>query len=304
MAIPIRQVAHVNANCSDLERSLRFYRDFVGLVPALHTNPDPQPGAGFGLPGEIQWDAYMMRDCRGDAGPCIDLLQWRIPAPTGRPYEPANHLGMFRICLLAPDLDSLYEEALASGVPCTSPPARVRVIPERGIVVKALFCRDPDGTLVEFIEQPGDVRLMHVNVNCRNLARSLDWYQRVLGLEVRGESHPGPVSGDVFGLPGEVCWDARFLYPPGQDGFAIDLLEWKDPTPVGSPYASANHLGLYRTAFLVDDIQACCEELIRLGVETSKPEFLDMGPEVPVDGVWACFFPDPDGTCLELIQAP
>jgi hypothetical protein len=29
-----------------------------------------------------------------------------------------------------------------------------------------------------------------------------------------------------------------------------------------------------------------------------------MGPEVPVAGLWAVFFRDPDGTCLELIQRP
>jgi hypothetical protein len=29
-----------------------------------------------------------------------------------------------------------------------------------------------------------------------------------------------------------------------------------------------------------------------------------MGPEIPIDGVWAVFFPDPDGTCMELIETP
>jgi hypothetical protein len=29
-----------------------------------------------------------------------------------------------------------------------------------------------------------------------------------------------------------------------------------------------------------------------------------MGPEIPVDGVWALFFPEPDGACLELIETP
>jgi hypothetical protein len=29
-----------------------------------------------------------------------------------------------------------------------------------------------------------------------------------------------------------------------------------------------------------------------------------MGPGIPVDGLWAVFFRDPDGTCLELIQRP
>ena len=86
--------------------------------------------------------------------------------------------------------------------------------------------------------------------------------------------------------------------------FIIDLLEWKTPGPVGLPYPEANNLGLYRMAFLVQDVHACHAELVRLGVPTGDPVWLDMGPEVPVDGLWALFFPDPDGTCLELIQSP
>jgi catechol 2,3-dioxygenase-like lactoylglutathione lyase family enzyme len=304
MAIPIQRVVHVNVNCSDLERSLGFYRDFVGLTPMSHTRPVPQDGAGFGLEGEVQWDAHLLHDARGILAPAIDLLEWKRPRPTGRPYLAANHLGMFRVCLLVPDVDDVYARALQRGVPCESPPTRIPVIPEQDLVVKALFCRDPDGTLVEFIEQPGEVRLIHVNVNCRDLARSLDWYQRVLGLEIRGESHPGPIPGAPLGLEGDVEWDARFLFPPGQDAFAIDLLEWKSPRPMGSPYPCANHLGLYRMAFLVEDIRACQAELERLGVEATPPVFLDMGPDLPIAGVWALFFRDPDGTCLELIESP
>ena len=304
MAVPIQRVAHVNANCTDLERSLRFYGDFVGLTRGAHTNPPPQPGAGFGLPGRIQWDAYMMNDSRGADSVCLDLLQWRHPVPAGRPYQEPNHLGMFRLCLLAPDLDALYARAQELGVPCESPPTEVSVIPEQDLVVRALFCRDPDGTLIEFIEQPGEVRLIHVNVNCSDLAVSSPWYQEVLGFEIQSTSRPGPVSGEAFGLSGKVEWQADFLCPPGDPRFIIDLLEWKEPTPVGRPYDRANHLGLYRMAFLVSDIHACHAELVRLGVDTSPPVFLDMGPEIPVDGVWALFFPDPDGTCLELIQSP
>ena len=31
---------HVNVNCSDLERSLGFYRDLVGLKTAIRTRPE------------------------------------------------------------------------------------------------------------------------------------------------------------------------------------------------------------------------------------------------------------------------
>jgi len=47
VALAVLGIVHVNANCSELGRSLVLYRDLVGLAPAVHT----QPGAGFGLAG-------------------------------------------------------------------------------------------------------------------------------------------------------------------------------------------------------------------------------------------------------------
>jgi catechol 2,3-dioxygenase-like lactoylglutathione lyase family enzyme len=306
MALPILSVVHVNANCSDLDRSLRFYRDLVGLTPLTHTSPpEPQDGSGFGLPGKARWDAWLLHDARGLAAPGLDLLEWKEPRPTGRPYAEANHLGLFRLCLTAPDLGALHARLAEAGVPCLSPPTVAPIDPAAGFSVRFFCTRDPDGTTVEFVEQPGPTRMMHVNVNCSDLARSAEWYGRVLGLEPIGRSSPGPVDGTGFALPGKVEWRAEFLAVPGQaDPFVVDLLEWRTPRPLGRPYASANHLGLYRLAFLVEDARACHAELVRQGVDASPPVWLDMGPEVPIDGLFAVFFRDPDGTCLELIQRP
>ena len=305
MALEILRHFHCNVNCSNLDRSLAFYRDFVGLSPVQHTHPIPQDGAGFGMPGNVQWDAWMMADARWPEGSVVDLLEWKLPQPEGTPYAPANHLGMFRICLLAPDLDALYARAQEQGVACLSPPADVPIQTDQAASVRALFTRDPDGTLVEFIEQPGleGVQLIHVNINCSDLAASRAWYERVLGAETRGGSAPGPIPGAPFGFEGDCEYEAAFLFA-GDGGFALDLLEWKTPAPVGRPYPSANHLGIYRIAFLVADARASWEELQRLGVDCPEPVFLDMGPDIPIDGVWAVFFPDPDGTCLELIESP
>jgi catechol 2,3-dioxygenase-like lactoylglutathione lyase family enzyme len=306
MAISVERVMHVNVNCSNLERSLGFYRDVVGLVPASHTNPVPQDGAGFDMPGQVQWDAHILQDFRGFAGPAIDLLEWKRPGPTGHPPSEPNHLGLARVCLSVPDLDAVFERAVSAGAAWVTPPVEVPVEPDRGSSRRVFLCRDPDGTAIEFVEQASvsQAQLAHVNLNCSNLARSLDWYQRVLGLELRGSSRSGPLSGAAFGLDGEVEWDARFLWPPGQDAFAIDLLEWKSPKPVGKPAGAANQRGLYRMAFMVEDIHVCHEELKAQGVDSGRPVFLDMGPEIPIDGVWAVFFRDPDGSCMELIETP
>ncbi len=304
MAISIQNVMHVNINCSDLERSLIFYRDIVGLQTGSHTNPVPQDGAGFGMKGQVQWDAHILQDARGFSGPGIDLLEWKQPGPCGRPHTEPNHLGFFRVCLLVPNIDAVYQRAVSSGVACESPPVEVPVDPDSGLIVRVFVCRDPDGTAIEFVQEESvsQAQLIHVNVNCSDLSRSLDWYEGVLGLQVRGGSHPGPVSGSAFGMDGQVEWDARFLWPSEHDTFAIDLLEWKTPAPVGKPTARANQLGLYRMAFMVEDIHACFDELGSLGVDCGPPVFLDMGPEIPIEGVWALFFPDPDGTCMELIE--
>src|SRR4029450_6131558 len=94
MSVRALGVVHVNVNCSDLARSLRFYCDLVGLTPLVHTNPLPQDGAGFGLPGRVQWDAHLLHDVRRPLGPGVDLLEWKQPPPAGAPgrVQCAAHL--------------------------------------------------------------------------------------------------------------------------------------------------------------------------------------------------------------------
>jgi glyoxylase I family protein len=305
MALPLLSTVHVNANCSDLARSLAFYRDLVGLSPLSHTKPVPQDGRGFGLPGRVQWDAHLLHDERGVAGPAVDLLEWREPRPTGRPAGAANQLGLYRMCLSHPEVDALHARLSAAGVRTASAPAEMTLDHATGLHVRFFCAFDPDGTCVEFIEQPGPVRLLHINVNCRDLDRSTVFYQEVLGLApLTARSQPGAVDGRGLGFAGECRFRADFLALPGRMDLIVDLLEWLDPKPIGKPAEQANQLGWFRLAYLVEDARACCAELDRLGVAHSGPCWLDMGPDIPIDGLNAVFFRDPDGACLELIERP
>ncbi len=307
MALALQSVMHVNVNCSDLEQSLRFYRDIVGLTPQSHTKPLPQDGAGFGLTGQVVWDAYLLHDDRGLAGPALDLLEWQDPKPIGRPHPEANHLGFMRLALMHDDLDALHARLSDAGIRTRSTVVEVPVV--AGESMRFFCCDDPDGTCVEFIErrEPGPVRLSHININCSDLDRSSDWYRRVLGVEpIAPRAEPPPASGAGFGLEGECRYRADFLTVAGDpNSFILDLLEWIDPKPIGQPLVEANHLGPFRMAFLVADADASCEELDRLGVEHSGKCWLEMGPDLPmIDGLNAIFFRDPDGTMLELIETP
>ena len=107
MPIGVSQAFHVNVNCSNLERSLIFYRDLLGLTASTHTKPDgPQDGAAFGL-DQAQWDAWILHDARGfGAGLVVDLLEWMVPAPLGAPNTAAD-LGHNRIGFYVSDLDDV-----------------------------------------------------------------------------------------------------------------------------------------------------------------------------------------------------
>jgi len=315
MAVSVLGVAHANVNCTSLAAALPFYRDVLGLTPLIHTAAAPQDGSAFGLAGDVSWDAWMMTDAGGMASTAIDLLEWRTPAPAGRPYPDPRHLGFSRLRLGVDDLDRV-----------------------RWVVGDASCCRDPDGVLLELVAAP-TTRLLAVTVGCSDLGYSLAWYERVLDLDVAPGISVDPV---VLGLPPETTADSQLLRPQGQpDAFALELTQWHGPRariapgawegvsagemggrersePTGThfvggdpfppaaheTYPTANHVGIYRVALLVPDAHAAHAELRRLGVACPPPVFLDLGPEVPIDGVWAVFFPDPDGACLELIELP
>jgi catechol 2,3-dioxygenase-like lactoylglutathione lyase family enzyme len=298
---------HVNVNCSDLERSRRFYGDALGLVASAHTRPAaPQSGAGFGLPGDALWDAWILDDPRGmGSAAALDLLRWEEPPPVGRPPGVAPATGIHRLTYAVAALDDVLPRLAAAGG---------RALPIATVTrgrrrVRLAWVLDPDGSVIELVEDPecaGAVQARAVSVVCRDLDRSIAWYRSVLGLEVRTREDGASVPGEAFAVPGNARWDAAELELPGRAGhYALRLERWHEPPTVERAPAVANQLGPFRLAFLVDDAHAWHAELARRGVScTAPPVWLDMGPEIPIDGLWALFFFDLDGACVEMIQTP
>ncbi len=301
MAIGVTRVFHLNVNCSNLERSLTFYRDLVGLQAVVRTTPpEPQPGDAFGL-DTAQWDAWILADGRGIDGVAIDLLEWQIPPPTGRPYPNATVPGFARIGMTTPDIDAAYQRLIAAGVDCYGAPHDVDV--EGVPSMKAFVCEDPDGTLIELMS--GTTERISVGiVNVTDFERSIEFYEQVLGFKALARFGSGVRDGSGLRLGPEVDWEMAYLDDPrGSFDFAIDLVHWNTPKSEGAPYDTANHLGIYRMALLTDNIDTAYDELCTLGVKcVTPPANLAMGPGIP--DLRALLFPDPDGAMLELIEAP
>jgi len=120
----IRSITHVSFLVADTARALAFYRDVLGLR-VCNDRPD------LGFPGAWLWVGEQQ----------IHLLELPNPDPVeGRP----QHGGRDRhVAFHIADLSTLTAALDAANVTYTLSRSGRR----------ALFCRDPDGNALEFIEQ-------------------------------------------------------------------------------------------------------------------------------------------------------
>lgn len=153
----------------------------------------------------------------------------------------------------------------------------------------------PAGTLIS--------GFVHAQINVSDLERSISFYE-MLGFEVISKGtikDPGVFA--VLGLGGTRMRGA-FLRIPGRSTKVtpmIDMIQFIDPPPDGTPYRTLNHLGIARLCFQVDDIVAAAARLQAQGVELVGP----IGELVTKGGGMTSkvlCFRDPDGTVLEYAQ--
>ncbi|GLG00596.1 glyoxalase [Alicyclobacillus hesperidum subsp. aegles] len=121
-------------------------------------------------------------------------------------------------------------------------------------------------------------KLEHTGVMVNNLEESIDFYTRILGMELKGilqHNQPG--------------MRLAFLSFPGQTA-ELELIEGYPVTV--SPEGQVHHL-----AFTVDDIEAEAERLRALGVSFIEPEITTLRNRARY-----IFFAGPNGEQLELFQ--
>lgn len=315
MPIPTFAIAHVNLNCRDLELERAFFEG-LGMRAVIHTDPAAQDCSAFGFEGDGQWDAWMLQDDRETPGTALDLLEWKEPRPIAHPPRPGTRPGFERLGFTAPDLAAAREAVLARGGWASEIHELDLGSSATGTGRRNGFgATSPEGQALLVLEADGK-RLAHVGVGCSDLSRSEAFYAEVFGMKARAALTPGPLPAEVF-QPGPearglVTWEGRLLDSPHPEvvagaphPFHVVLTQWSDPEPAGLGLAEPNHVGIFRMAFLVQDIDAAHDELASLGVSGLSPVVtLDLGPSCPAPDCSALFFRDPDGICLELIETP
>ena len=148
----ITGLVHVNVNCSDYDRSLAFYErlGFRELWRVPETNA-PEVAAAVAMPPYRVKGALVALE-GGNRPFVIDLLEWKQPRDESPPYPHLYHLGIARIALASDDLDGDMARLAAAGVRFLSEPASLA--PSSGSRVRFVCFEDPDGTVLELVENP------------------------------------------------------------------------------------------------------------------------------------------------------
>lgn len=148
---------HVSVTVADLDRSIAFYRDALGL-PFLGRGGSDGPDISriTGLSEvRVEWAEL---DLGG--GQLLELL--RYVSPDGPPLDQGtNRPGSGHIGIAVDDIDAAYRRLVSAGVTVRSAPV---AISEAGdwYGVRSLYALDPDGVTIELVERAPSRRVVEV----------------------------------------------------------------------------------------------------------------------------------------------
>ncbi|MBI3967613.1 MAG: VOC family protein [Chloroflexi bacterium] len=140
---------HTSFTVSDLDRSLAFYRDVLGLeVTAEIGGSTPYVSKVVGYPDAKLRIAFLRLPGTSHR---LELIQYLSPAGDRPPLE-TKDTGSGHLAFLVDDMLTVYEALRAKGVRFRSPP--VEVTPGDPNTGRAVYFADPDGITLELIQRP------------------------------------------------------------------------------------------------------------------------------------------------------
>ena len=145
----ITKVHHLGLTVADIERSIRFYRDLLGLRLMARRQADAAyVGEQTGYPGLRLEVASFLTTPESDQ--LLQLAQYITHA--GEPADQAsNRPGNTHLCLQVDDIHAAYRDLSSQGVRFKTEPVVITAGPHQGGFGAYLF--DPDGYTIE-LHQP------------------------------------------------------------------------------------------------------------------------------------------------------
>jgi catechol 2,3-dioxygenase-like lactoylglutathione lyase family enzyme len=150
--MPIRNVSHVAIGVRDMDRSLPFWTDVVGLRVTLDAIEE------FTIGGElVRRRGVYLREREGPEEPFV-VLDEQLARPKAGAPKPFGEIGVHHFGLWVDDLDAVAERARGAGVSIVTGPGEADTSAygePSGGRVRSMFVLDADGNIVQFDQRVG-----------------------------------------------------------------------------------------------------------------------------------------------------
>ena len=147
--LQIIRADHTGITVSNLERSLGFWRDVLGLELS-HTAH--QTGELAGEITGVSGSELKLAVLKTPGGHKIELLEYLAPPDRKHLDVRPCDVGHVHVALLVDDLDAVLERIATSGWKAAGQPQVLKSGPNAG--KRVVYVRDPDGTTIEFMQPP------------------------------------------------------------------------------------------------------------------------------------------------------
>lgn len=150
----VGQIYHVGLTVTDMDRSLRFYRDVLGLTfqgeLVMH---GPEADALFQRPNCTARVAYL-NGSNDISAPPVELIQF-LNKPASNVTPDLFQTSISELCFWVDDIEAVYHNLLNHGVDCLSAPQVFDFTAQGFGKSKALYFKDPDGIILELMQPLG-----------------------------------------------------------------------------------------------------------------------------------------------------
>ncbi|MCA2217115.1 VOC family protein [Jidongwangia harbinensis] len=151
----VTRMNHIGVPVSDLDRSVRWYEDVLGI--AANGVTISADNAALGPVLELENPAMRAAFSLAGDNVLLELIQYDRPTP--KPFDGRNcDVGMMHLCFEVDDMDAAVRDLKERGVHLNSEPVVLAsgegIHPGELAGTKILYLRDPDGIQLELFELP------------------------------------------------------------------------------------------------------------------------------------------------------
>ena len=153
MISSVNVLDHISVTVSDMERSLAFYRDLLGMEEIERHRLEGETISKMAGKGDVIMQVVRLQ-APETPGMLLDLQQYFTPQ--GKVSDgKLGDVGHSHICFGVPDMALAYQELQAEGVTFVSEPVSFDL---GWAIVHVVFFEDPDGYILELMQVPYETK--------------------------------------------------------------------------------------------------------------------------------------------------